>query len=309
MNRDLLGIRQLSLDQITDLLKRSDGYFLRLNSTNPFPESSLLKGITVANLFFENSTRTRTSFELAEKRLGATTISLSMQASSIAKGESLIDTVNVIDAMKIDCIVVRHNSSGVPALLRKNLPYSTRIINAGDGAHEHPTQALLDAATLREKLGSLDGKKIVIIGDIKHSRVARSNLILLSKLGAKITLVGPSTLIPKYAEEVFGIKVQYKIEDALKNADAVIALRIQLERQSGGYFPSLSDFRLRYGLTPARLLGTNAYILHPGPANRNVELDDEVADSKKSLILQQVKRGVAIRMAVLEWIFEDKVQN
>ena len=304
MNRDLLGIRQLSSSQITDLLKRSDGYFHHLNSIDPFPESSLLKGRTIANLFFENSTRTRTSFELAEKRLGATIVTLSMQASSIAKGESLIDTVNVINAMKIDCIVVRHISSGVPVLLRKHLPHSTRIINAGDGAHEHPTQALLDAATLQEKLGSLKGKKIVIIGDISHSRVARSNMLLLGKLGANVTLIAPSTLIPKYIEEVFGVNVQNEIGDELKDADAVIALRIQLERQSRSYFPNFTDFRMRYGLTPLRLMDTNAYILHPGPANRNVELDDEVADSEKSVILQQVKRGVAIRMAVLEWLFE-----
>ena len=304
MNRDLLGIRQLSPDQITDLLKRSDGYFLHLNSSAPFPESSILKGRTVANLFFENSTRTRTSFELAEKRLGATAVSLSMQTSSLTKGESLIDTVNVINAMKIDCLVVRHSSAGVPALLRKHLPDSTRIINAGDGAHEHPTQALLDAATLREKLGSLSGKKIVIIGDIRHSRVARSNMVLLGKLGAMVTLVAPSTLLPKYVEDVFGVKVRHEIGNALKDADAIMALRIQLERQSRSYFPNMADFRARYGLTALRLQDTDAYIMHPGPANRNVELDDQVADSEKSVILQQVKRGVAIRMAVLEWLFE-----
>ena len=304
MNRDLLGIRQLSADQITDLLRRSDGYFLHLNSTDPFPESSLLKGRTVANLFFENSTRTRTSFELAEKRLGATSVSLSMQTSSLTKGESLIDTVNVICAMKIDCIVVRHSSSGVPQLLRKHLPSHIRIINAGDGGHEHPTQALLDAASLIEKLGSLKGKKIVIIGDVLHSRVARSNMILLNKLGAKVTIVSPLTLTPIFIEEVFGVKVVSEIGDALNDADAVMSLRIQLERQSRSLFPNLSDFRLRYGLTPLRMTDTNAYILHPGPINRGVELDNEAADSEKSLILQQVKRGVAIRMAVLEWLFE-----
>jgi aspartate carbamoyltransferase catalytic subunit len=304
MNRDLLGTRQLSADQITDLLRRSDGYFHHLNSTDPFPESSLLKGRTVANLFFENSTRTRTSFELAEKRLGATSVSLSMQTSSLTKGESLIDTVNVICAMKVDCIVVRHSSSGVPQLLRKHLPDHIRIINAGDGGHEHPTQALLDAASLTERLGSLKGKKIVIIGDILHSRVARSNMILLNKLGAKVTLVSPPTLTPKYIEEVFGVKVVHEIGDALKDADGIMSLRIQLERQSRSLFPNLSDFRLRYGLTPLRLTDTNAYILHPGPINRGVELDNEAADSEKSLILQQVKRGVAIRMAVLEWLFK-----
>ncbi len=306
MNRDLLGIRQLSTDQITDLLRRSDGYFLKLNSTDPFPKSSLLQGRTVANLFFENSTRTRTSFELAEKRLGATSVNLSIQTSSLTKGESLIDTVNVICAMKIDCIVVRHNSSGVPQLLRKHLPNYIRIINAGDGGHEHPTQALLDAATLQSKLGALKNKKIVIIGDILHSRVARSNMILLNKLGAKVTLVSPLTLTPKYVEDIFGVKVVHEIGDEIKDANAVISLRIQLERQSRSLFPNLSDFRMRYGLTPLRIMETNAFILHPGPINRGVELDNEAADSEKSLILQQVKRGVAIRMAVFEWLFEVK---
>lgn len=304
MNRDLLGIRQLSSEEITDLIKRSDGYFRHLDSTDAFPESSLLKGRTVANLFFENSTRTQSSFELAEKRLGATSASLSMETSSLAKGESLIDTVNVIAAMKIDCIVVRHSSSGVPLLLRKHLPSSVRIINAGDGTHEHPTQALLDAATLLEKLGSLEGKKIVIIGDIGHSRVARSNMLLLNKLGAQITLITPPTLTPKYVEEVFGVNVKNEIDDSFYTADAIIALRIQLERQSRSLFPNLTDFRKRYGLTAIRLTDTKAYILHPGPVNRSVEMDDEAADSEKSLILRQVKRGVAIRMAVFDWLFD-----
>ena len=306
MNRDLLGIRQLSSDEITNLLRRSDPYFSYLNSTDPFPESQLLKGRTVANLFFENSTRTRTSFELAEKRLGATIATLSMQTSSMSKGESLIDTIHVVGSMKIDCFVVRHSSPGVPMLLRKHLPESVRIINAGDGAHEHPTQALLDAATLVEKLGSLKGKKIVIIGDIHHSRVARSNMILLGKLGAHVTLIAPPTLTPRYVKEIFGVEVRHDIGDSLKDADAVMALRIQLERQSRSYFPSLTDFQIRYGLTPLRLIDSEAYILHPGPANRGIEIDNEVMDSEKSLILRQVKRGVAIRMAVLEWMFENK---
>jgi aspartate carbamoyltransferase catalytic subunit len=304
MNRDLLGIRQLSSDEITDIIRRSDDYFHHLVSTDPFPETKFLKGRTIANLFFENSTRTRTSFELAEKRLGATIATLSMQSSSVSKGESLMDTVNVINSMKIDCFVIRHSSSGVPILLRKHLPDHVRIINAGDGAHEHPTQALLDAATLIEKLGPLSGKKIVIIGDILHSRVARSNMILLRKLGAHVTFISPSTLAPKFAEEIFGVEIRSDIGDSLTNADAVMALRIQLERQSGSYFPSLTDFRARYGLTTLRLHDSNAYIMHPGPVNRNVEIDDQAADTEKSIILHQVKRGVAIRMAVLEWMFE-----
>ncbi|MEP7234092.1 MAG: aspartate carbamoyltransferase catalytic subunit [Ignavibacteriota bacterium] len=304
MNRDLLGIRHLSPKQIIDLIQRSEEYYRELNSSKPFTERSILKGRTVANLFFENSTRTRTSFELAEKRLGATVVSLSMQSSSIVKGESLLDTVNVINAMKIDCIVIRHASAGVPDFLRSRIAESIRIINAGDGAHEHPTQALLDAATLIESLGSLAGKKIVIVGDITHSRVARSNMILLRKLGAEVTIIAPSTLTPKNIEAVYDVKVVTEFQNELQNADAVITLRIQLERQSRSYIPDLADFRARYGLTSIRAAEFKGFILHPGPINRNVELDDENADSKRSLILPQVKRGVAIRMAVLEWLFE-----
>ncbi|MEI8135443.1 MAG: aspartate carbamoyltransferase catalytic subunit [bacterium] len=304
MNRDLLGIRQLSTDEISDLIRRSNAYFPSLESPAPIPQSQILSGVTIANLFFENSTRTRTSFELAEKRLGATIATLSMQTSSLSKGESLLDTVEVITAMKIDCVVVRHSSAGVPLLLRRHLPQSIRIINAGDGAHEHPTQALLDAATLSEKLGTLAGKHIVIIGDILHSRVARSNMILLKKIGARVTVVAPESLMPPHIEEVFGVEAQHSLGKILSTADAVMSLRIQLERQSKTYFPSLADFRLRYGLIPSRLSECDAYLLHPGPVNRGVEIDDEGADTEKSLILRQVKRGVAMRMAILEWMFE-----
>ena len=301
--RDLLGIRFLAKEDLEWLLSRSDHYFPNILSTDPATRSTLLAGRTVANLFFENSTRTRTSFELAEKRLGADAVSLSMQTSSLTKGESLIDTVNVITAMKIDCIVVRHNAGGVPQLLRKHLPEHIRIINAGDGACEHPTQALLDAATLIEAMGQLAGKKIVIVGDILHSRVARSNIYLLKQLGAEVTVVAPNTLMPKYIREVFDVDAHYDLDHVLKGKDAVMALRIQHERQGKGYIPSLGDFRRKYGLTPNRLQATDAYILHPGPVNRSVELDDEAADSERSLILRQVARGVAIRMAVLEWLF------
>ncbi len=303
MPNNLLGIQYLSPAEITHLIARSDEYFGELLSHAPMKERTMLRGRTVANLFFENSTRTRTSFELAEQRLGATVASLSMQTSSVTKGESLLDTVKVITAMKVDALVVRHQSSGVPQLLRKNLPEHIRIINAGDGAHEHPTQALLDAATMIEKLGDLKGKRIAIIGDILHSRVARSNIHLLKSLGAKVTLVAPETLMPRYASEVFGVATQTQIGDILSNVDAVITLRIQLERMNRAFFPTLQEFRERYGLTPKRIAGTRMYIMHPGPINRGVELDDEAADAERSLILRQVTRGVAIRMAVLEWIF------
>jgi aspartate carbamoyltransferase catalytic subunit len=301
--KDLVGIEPLTKAEILHLLDRSDAYFQDLLSTDPMPKRDMLQGRTVANLFFENSTRTRTSFELAEKRLGAEAVSLSMQTSSLSKGESLVDMINVITAMKIDAVVVRHQSPGVPQLFQKHLPANIRIINGGDGAHEHPTQALLDAATMREMMGDLHGKNIVIVGDIMHSRVARSNIYLLNKLGANVSVVGPTTLMPRYIQEVYDIPVSYKLDGMIQKADAVIMLRIQLERQSRAYLPSLGEFRARYGLTAARLNETSAYILHPGPINRAVEIDDEAADAEKSLILRQVKRGVAIRMAVLEWLF------
>lgn len=304
--RDLLGIRFLAKEDIEWLLRRSSDHFPNILSNERFPKSRTLDGITVANLFFENSTRTHTSFELAEKRLGTDVVSLAMQTSSVSKGESLIDTVNVITSMKIDCIVVRHASAGVPLLLRKHLPDDIRIINAGDGACEHPTQALLDAATLVESLGTLGGKKIAIVGDILHSRVARSNIYLLKQLGAEVTLVAPNTLMSRHAGDVFGVETSYELDHILPNMDAIIALRIQHERQGKGYIPTLGEFRKRYGMTSSRLALTDAYILHPGPVNRSVELDDEVADAGRSLILRQVARGVATRMAVLEWLFETK---
>lgn len=302
---DLVGIEPLTVKEITHLLDRSDFYFKKLLSSGPLPKNDLLSGRTIANLFFENSTRTRTSFELAQKRLGADVVSLSMQTSSLTKGESLLDTLQVITSMKVDCVVVRHQSAGVPKLFQRYLPPEIRIINAGDGAHEHPTQALLDGATIREAVGEIKGKKVFIIGDILHSRVARSDIFLLKKLGAEITIVGPTTLVPKRIQEVFEVEVRYDLDHShLKDAEAIIMLRIQLERQNRAFFPTLQEFRKRYGLTGVRLLATSAYILHPGPVNRGVELDDESADSEKSLILSQVRRGVAVRMGVLEWLFE-----
>jgi aspartate carbamoyltransferase catalytic subunit len=303
--KDLLGIEHLERSQILSLIKRSDDFNAELSQTKRLEDRDTLAGLTVANLFFENSTRTRTSFELAEMRLGADHVSLSPAISSLTKGESLLDTVRVLEAMKLDAIVVRHSSAGVPAFLAERLPSHVRIINAGDGAHEHPTQALLDAASLIERIGDLSGKQILIVGDIRHSRVARSNIWLLQKLGAKIILVGPRTLIPKGIEEIFDVKVSYELEPELANADAVIALRIQQERQTSGLFPTLQEYHERYGLTKHRLRNSNAIVLHPGPINLGVELDANVAYGERSLVLRQVKRGVAIRMAVLEWLFDD----
>lgn len=301
--KDLLGIEHLSREVIDHLLDRSDHYYELLLSDKPFPKSDLLSGRTVANLFFENSTRTRFSFELAEQRLGGQHISFSAQGSSVSKGESLLDTVRVLEAMKLDAIVVRHSSYGVPGFIAKNVAKHVHVINAGDGAHEHPTQALLDAATMRMALGSLEGKKITIIGDIRHSRVARSNIWLLKKYGCDVTIVGPDTLIPRHAAEVFGVKVQGELGDVVQTSDAVIALRIQLERQASALFPTLDEFTSMYGLSAKRLAGSKAYLLHPGPVNIGVELDFDAVYGERSVILQLVKRGVAVRMAVLEWVF------
>ncbi|HYM20583.1 MAG TPA: aspartate carbamoyltransferase catalytic subunit [Candidatus Kapabacteria bacterium] len=304
MHRNLLGIRGLAREDIQRILSRSSHYIKQLDSSDAVTFPELLKGRTVANLFFENSTRTRSSFELAERRLGATILSLSMQTSSLTKGETLLDTAKVITSMKIDAIVVRHQSSGVPILLRKHLDANIRIINAGDGAGEHPTQALLDAATLIEQWGSLEGKHIVISGDIRHSRVARSNILLLKQLGAKITVSGPTTLIPENFDKVFGVNVEHNFEQALRSADALIALRIQRERQDKAFYPNAEEFRNLYGMTAVRREKfPKLLVLHPGPVNRGVELDDVPMDGEGSLVFRQVRRGVAIRMAVLEWMF------
>jgi len=303
--RDLLTIEALPAETIIGLLDRSDEYLKSLIATGPFQKSKLLEGRTIVNLFFENSTRTRTSFELAERRLGGDAVTISPAASSLTKGESILDTVHVLEAMKVDAFVVRHSASGVPAFLAKHLPPHVHVINAGDGAHEHPTQALLDAAELRAALGNLRGKRIAIVGDITHSRVARSNMWLLKKLGVHVTLVGPETLLPPSVGEVFGVAVSHNIESVLAESDAIIALRIQLERQSRGLFPSIEEYRERYGLTIQRLARTRAIILHPGPVNVGIELDHEIASHDRSFMLRQVKRGVAVRMAVLEWIFSN----
>jgi aspartate carbamoyltransferase catalytic subunit len=261
------------------------------------------------NLFYENSTRTRISFELAEKRLSADTINFTASGSSAAKGETLLDTVNNILSMKVDLVVMRHSASGAPHFLAKHIPAA--IVNAGDGINEHPTQALLDAFSIREKLGTLEGKKIAILGDIMHSRVALSNIYLLKKMGAEVTVAGPPTLIPKYLQQAFGVNVSYNIEETLRWCDVANVLRIQLERQSQPLFSSLREYNLAYGINRKLLdsLPKEIVIMHPGPINRGVELDSDVADSKQSIILQQVENGVAVRMAALYLLAGKRSEN
>ncbi len=301
--KDLLTIEHLPAPVIEHLLDRSDYYIEFLKKSGPFQKSKLLEGRTIANLFFEPSTRTRTSFELAERRLGADVVTLTPAVSSLTKGESVLDTVLVLEAMKVDAFVVRHAVSGVPEFLAERLPKHVHIINAGDGVHEHPTQALLNAAELRASFGDLAGKHIAIVGDILHSRVARSNAWLLKKLGARVTFVAPDTLMPREAAEVFGIQITNRLDDVL-DADAIMMLRIQLERQARGFFPSLEEYREQYGMTPERMLKSRALLMHPGPINHGTELEIESAYGARSLVLRQVKRGVAVRMAVMEWIFD-----
>lgn len=265
----------------------------------PIKKVPSLRDITIVNLFFENSTRTRISFELAEKRLSADTINFTASGSSVSKGETLLDTVNNILSMKVDMVVMRHSASGAPHFLAKHIPAA--IINAGDGINEHPTQALLDALSMTEKHGSLEGLKVAIIGDIMHSRVAQSNLYLLGKMGAEVTVCGPPTLIPKHLAEAFNVRVEYNLRKALEWCDVANVLRIQLERQNQVLFSTLREYNLSYGINRRLLdsLGKDITIMHPGPINRGVELDSDVADSGQSIILQQVENGVAVRMAAL----------
>jgi aspartate carbamoyltransferase catalytic subunit len=264
----------------------------------PIKKVPSLRDITIANVFFENSTRTRLSFELAEKRLSADVINFSSSSSSVKKGETLLDTVNNILAMKVDMIVMRHSSPGAPHFLAKHI--DANVVNAGDGTHEHPTQALLDTYSIREKHGSVEGKKVAIIGDILHSRVALSNIFALKKLGAEVMVCGPKTLLPKYIADL-GIKVELDVKKALQWCDVANVLRIQLERQQIKYFPSLREYSLYYGINRKLLdsLDKQITIMHPGPINRGVELNSDVADSEHSIILDQVENGVAVRMAVL----------
>lgn len=293
----LLGIRNLSTDDLELIFRTADNFKDILNA--PIKKVPSLRDITIVNLFFENSTRTRISFELAEKRLSADIINFSASASSVTKGETLLDTVNNLLAMKVDMVVMRHPAPGACAFLSRHI--KATIINAGDGTHEHPTQALLDAYTLRNYWGgSIAGKKIAIVGDIRHSRVAFSDILAFTRLGAQVQVCGPGTLIPPGMEKT-GAQVSYNLQNTLEWCDAVIMLRIQLERQDTAYIPSLRDYALAYSLTGERLekLGKKIPVLHPGPINRGVEITSEVADSSHSLILDQVENGVAIRMAVL----------
>jgi len=303
LRKDLLSTEHLPVETALRLLDRSDYYLDLLKKPGPFQKSKLLEGRTIANLFFEPSTRTRTSFELAERRLGADVVTLTPAVSSLSKGESILDTILVLEAMKVDAFVVRHNVSGVPQFLSERLPEYVHVINAGDGVHEHPTQALLDAAELRAALGDLKGKRVAIVGDILHSRVARSNAWLLKKLGAHITFVAPETLMPRETRDVFGIETTHDLDDVLNSADAIMMLRIQMERQARGFFPGIEEYRALFGMTPERMARSKAVILHPGPINHGIELESETVYGERSLVLRQVKRGVAMRMAVLEWIF------
>ena len=294
--RHLLGIADLTPEDIQLIFTTADSFKEVLS--RPIKKVPSLRDTTIANLFFENSTRTRISFELAEKRLSADVINFSASSSSVKKGETLIDTVNNILAMKVDMVVMRHPSPGAAVFLSKHV--KANIINAGDGTHEHPTQALLDAFSMRERLGKVKGLKVAIVGDIMHSRVALSNILCLKKLGAEVTVCGPPTLIPKDIE-VLGVRVEYDVRKALEWADVANVLRIQLERQDIKYFPSLREYALFYGINKKLLdsLKKDVVILHPGPMNRGVEITSDVADSKQAIILQQVENGVAIRMAVL----------
>lgn len=294
--KHLLGIKDITQEDIELIFETADGFKTVIN--RPIKKVPSLRDVTIANIFFENSTRTRISFELAQKRLSADTVNFSASSSSVSKGETLIDTVNNILAMKVDMVVMRHPAPGAAMFLSKHI--NANIINAGDGTHEHPTQALLDAFSIREKLGSVAGKKVVIVGDILHSRVAISNIFCLKKLGAEVMVCGPSTLIPKHIESL-GVKVETDLMKALNWCDVANMLRIQLERQDIKYFPSLREYSMLYGLDKQRLdsLNKEIVIMHPGPINRGVEITSDVADSKHAIILDQVENGVAVRMAVM----------
>jgi len=303
--KHLLGIKYLTRDDIELIFSTADEFKEVLG--RKIKKVPSLRDTTVVNLFFENSTRTRISFELAEKRLSADIINFSSSASSVKKGETLIDTVKNILSMKVDMIVMRHPAPGAPVFLSKHV--DANIINAGDGTHEHPTQALLDAFSIREKLGTVEGKRVAIIGDIRHSRVALSNIFLLKKLNAEVMVAGPPTLIPNYIESL-GVKVEYDVQKALKWCDAANLLRIQLERQEIQYFPTLREYSLYFGINKKMLddLNKDILIMHPGPINRGVEVTSDVADSHHSIILEQVENGVAVRMAVL-YLLSGRKQN
>ncbi len=293
---NLIGIREITEQDIYSIFETATNFKEVIN--RPIKKVPSLRDVTVANVFFENSTRTRISFELAEKRLSADALNFSASASSVSKGETLLDTLNNILAMKVDMVVMRHPYSGAANFLADNI--DAQVINAGDGTHEHPTQALLDSFSLSEELGGLNGKKVALIGDIMHSRVSLSNLICLQKLGAEVTVCGPPTLIPHYMSSL-GVNVSYDLQETLEWCDVANVLRIQLERQHYGYLPSLREYAMAYGVKKENLARLNKpiTIMHPGPMNRGVEIESEVADSEHSIILDQVENGVAIRMAVL----------
>jgi aspartate carbamoyltransferase catalytic subunit len=295
--KHLLGIKDLNTEDI-QLILNTAGQFKEVLQ-RPVKKVPTLRDVNIVNLFYENSTRTRISFELAEKRLSADVVNFTVSNSSAAKGETLLDTVNNILSMKVDMVVMRHSASGAPHFLAKHI--DAAIINAGDGINEHPTQALLDAFSMKERLGKLEGIKVAINGDIMHSRVALSNIYLLKKMGAEVVVSGPPTLIPRYLQEAMGVRVEYNIDKALAWCDVANVLRIQLERQNQPLFSSLREYNLAYGITKERLskLTKEIVIMHPGPINRGVEMDSDVADSQHSIILDQVENGVAVRMACL----------
>jgi aspartate carbamoyltransferase catalytic subunit len=299
--KHLLGIKDITREDIELIFETASNFKEVIN--RPIKKVPSLRDVTIANLFFENSTRTRLSFELAEKRLSADVVNFSASTSSVKKGETLIDTVNNILAMKVDMVVMRHASPGAPHLLARHI--KANIVNAGDGTHEHPTQALLDTFSIHEKLGGIGGKKVAIIGDILHSRVALSNIFAMQKLGARVMVCGPPTLLPRYIKNL-GVEVEFDVRKALQWCDVANVLRIQLERQQIKYFPSLREYSLYYGIDKKMLdsLKRQIVVMHPGPINRGVELTSDAADSEHSIILDQVENGVAIRMAVLYLLAE-----
>ena len=296
LGKDLVGLEPLSAEQITGILDTAEPF--KAVSERPIKKVPALRGKTIVNLFFEASTRTRISFEFAEKRLSADTVNVQAAGSSVSKGETLVDTARNLEAMRIDMVVIRHGSSGAAQFLGKRI--RSNVINAGDGKHEHPTQGLLDLLTLRDKFGKIDGLKVCIVGDVLHSRVARSNIWGLTKLGAEVAVCGPQTLLPSHVADL-GVTVIPKIEDAIQWADALNVLRLQLERMTAGFIPSLREYNRVFGVTNERLARApkDIVILHPGPMNRGVEIDSDVADGEHSVILPQVTNGVAVRMAVL----------
>lgn len=301
----LVGIKDLSEQDIDLIFQTADNFKSVIN--RPIKKVPSLRDLTIANLFFENSTRTRLSFELAEKRLSADVVNFSAASSSVKKGETLVDTVNNILAMKVDMVVMRHPNPGAAKFLAENV--NSQIVNAGDGAHEHPTQALLDSYSIREKLGAVKGKKVVIVGDITHSRVALSNIFCLQKLGAEVMVCGPATLIPKYIKDL-NVRVEHDLRKALEWCDVANMLRIQLERMDVNYFPSLREYTMLYGLTKDLLdsLSKKIVVMHPGPINRGVEISSAVADGKQAIILDQVENGVAVRMAVI-YLLAQKIKR